>query len=76
MNSRERVIRAIEFAGSDRVPIMHRTLPGAFKRYGRKLEELYFKYPSDILLSPILQAPFSFTNPAREGSGLGRVVDL
>ena len=75
MNSRERVIRAIEFAGPDRVPIMHRTLPGAFKRYGGQLEDLYARYPSDVLLSPTLRAPFSFTNPAREGSGVGQVAD-
>jgi len=76
VNSRERVIRAIEFTTPDRVPVMHRTLPGAFRRYGRKLEELYAKYPSDVLLSPTLRAPFNFVNPAREGSGVGRVADI
>jgi uroporphyrinogen-III decarboxylase len=76
MDSRERVIRAIEFTGPDRIPVMHRTLPGAFRRYGRKLEELYAKYPSDVLLSPTLQAPFSFLNPASEGAGAGLVTDI
>lgn len=41
MNSRERYSRAIKFARPDRVPVMHRTLPGSFRTYGRKLEELY-----------------------------------
>lgn len=47
MDSRERVVRAIEMTGPDRVPITHATLPGAYKRYGRKLDELYERYPSD-----------------------------
>ena len=49
MRSRERVIRAIEFKEPDRVPITHATLPGAFLRYGEALEELYARYPSDVL---------------------------
>lgn len=52
MDSRERVIRAVERTGPDRPPVMHRTLQGAFRRYGRRLEELYARYPSDVLLSP------------------------
>ena len=49
MNSRERVIRAIEMTGPDRTPIMHDTLPGAFARYGEALEGLYHKYPEDVI---------------------------
>ena len=48
MNSRQRVVRAIEMTGPDRVPIMHCTLPGATVRHGRALEELYERYPDDI----------------------------
>jgi uroporphyrinogen decarboxylase len=36
-------------AGSDRVPITHAALPGAFARYGAALEELYRRYPSDVV---------------------------
>ena len=48
MDSRERVTRAIEMTGPDRVPITHATLPGAVKHYGKTLEALYTRYPSDI----------------------------
>ncbi len=49
MNSRERVIRAIERKGPDRVPLTHATLPGAVTQYGAALEELYTRYPSDVV---------------------------
>ena len=49
MNSRERVTRAIEFRGPDRVPITHATLPGATWRYGAALDELYARYPADVV---------------------------
>ena len=49
MPSRERVIRAIEMTGPDRIPITHVTLPGAFTRYGRALEALYARYPADVV---------------------------
>ena len=49
MNSRQRVVRAVEMTGPDRVPIMHDTLPGAFTRYGEALEGLYRKYPEDVI---------------------------
>jgi len=49
MNSRERVIRAIEMSGPDRIPIVHSTLAGAFTRYGERLNGLYMKYPSDVI---------------------------
>ena len=48
MKSRDRVIRAIERSGPDRVPLMHDTLPGAFARHGQALEDLYRKYPDDV----------------------------
>jgi len=75
MNSRERVIRAIEFAGPDRVPIIHRTLPGAFRVHGEALETLYERYPSDVMLSPTRRAPFAFGGQIGEGLVGERVID-
>jgi uroporphyrinogen decarboxylase len=49
MSSRERVIRAIERGGPDRIPLTHATLPGAVVRYGEALAELYRRYPSDVV---------------------------
>ena len=49
MNSRERVMRAIEMSGPDRVPLTHVSLPGAFDRYGTALHELYRRYPADAI---------------------------
>ncbi len=49
MNSRERVQRAIRFEGPDRVPVNHHTLIGAWLKYGDRLEELYARYPADIV---------------------------
>ena len=74
MNSRERYRRAITFAGPDRVPIMHRTIPGAFRRLGKPLEDLYARYPSDVLLSPSSRAWFAFKRGVAEGSGALRGV--
>jgi hypothetical protein len=37
MNSRERVIRAIEFESPDRIPIMRAFLPSAIRRCGEKI---------------------------------------
>ena len=48
MNSRERVIRAIEFEAPDRVPVTHSVLPAALMRYGEKLERVFRDYPSDF----------------------------
>ena len=53
MNSRERMIRAIEMTGPDRVPVTHATLPGAEARYGQKLQDLYARYPSDVYLTEL-----------------------
>ncbi len=40
MTSRERVRRAIDFAGPDRPPISHAILPSAQYHYGQKLKEI------------------------------------
>lgn len=37
MEPKERVIRAIEFSGPDRPPVMHWTLPGTYRAYGAQL---------------------------------------
>jgi len=49
MKGRERVRRAIERTGPDRIPLTHATLPGAVSRYGEALHELYRRYPSDVV---------------------------
>jgi len=49
MSSRERVIRSIERTGPDRVPLTHATLAGAVARYGQLLDDLYQRYPSDVM---------------------------
>jgi len=67
MDSRERYERALTFQGPDRVPLMHRTLPGAFREHGQALEELYARYPSDVLLSPKGRAEFGFFDQRRGG---------
>jgi len=48
MTSRERVIAAIEFSGPDRVPHRNAFLPAVFRKYGRKVEELLRRFPSDF----------------------------
>ena len=65
MNSRERYIRALTFDHPDRVPIMHCTLKGAWLAHGRALEELYARYPGDVLLSRRSRGPFAFTGSER-----------
>jgi len=47
MTSRERVRRAVEMTGPDRIPITHVTLPGAFTKHGGALHDLYARYPAD-----------------------------
>ena len=49
MNSRQRVRRAIEMRGPDRVPIVHGTLAGAISRHAGALEDLYRRYPQDAI---------------------------
>ena len=75
MNSRERVISSLEFAGPDRVPVMHRTLPGAFRVHGEALGILYERYPSDVMLSPTRLAPFGFAGQIGESLMGERVID-
>ena len=74
MNSRERVIRAVEFDSPDRPPVMHWTVPGAYRVHGSKLETLYERYPSDVLLSPLTRGTFSFAS-ARSEAKAGLIED-
>ncbi|MCL6518773.1 MAG: hypothetical protein K6T99_02995 [Armatimonadetes bacterium] len=48
MNSRERVIRAIEFKGPDRVPLLHAVLPAAIIVHGQPLLELLDEFKDDF----------------------------
>lgn len=48
MNARERVIKAIEFEGPDRVPNGCYALPGALHKYSEKLVNLFQRFPSDF----------------------------
>jgi uroporphyrinogen decarboxylase len=48
MDSRERVFRALERTGPDRLPIFQQLLPGAKVKYGGRLEALLRRYPTDF----------------------------
>jgi len=48
MNSRERVIRAIEFKGPDRVPLLHGVLPAALLKHGQALVDLLYEFKDDF----------------------------
>lgn len=48
MDSRERVIRAVEMRKPDRVPILHEYLPAAMFRHGQRLVDLLARYPNDF----------------------------
>ncbi len=48
MTSRERVRRAIDFTGPDRVPLFHGVLPAAIIKHGRPLIDLLEEYRSDF----------------------------
>jgi uroporphyrinogen decarboxylase len=53
VNSRERVTRAIEFAGVDRAPIMHAVLPAGWFRHGADLHAILSRYPRDLATQSI-----------------------
>ena len=72
MNSRERYRRAITFTGPDRVPVMQRTLPGARRKHGEALRDLYARFPGDVLLSPATGGWFAFRRGVGESSGARR----
>jgi uroporphyrinogen decarboxylase len=49
VNSHERVRCAIDLHPPDRIPLTHATLPGAYVRYGERLDDLYRRYPADVI---------------------------
>ena len=57
MTPRERVVRAIEFGGPDRIPIHHYIMPGAFHQYGQKLVDLLNGVPDDFGVTPFEVPP-------------------
>lgn len=68
MNSKERVIRAIEFDGPDRIPHKHSFRFATMDKYGADFERLLGEYPSD----------FRENMPTRdtlEGAGRGSQTD-
>ncbi len=48
VTSRERVTRAVQFDGPDRLPILHGVLPGARWRHGQALEQLIDECTDDF----------------------------
>lgn len=52
MDSRERVIRTLDFNSPDRLPVDIWTLPGTKLKHGKKLDDLYEKYPIDFASIP------------------------
>lgn len=48
MNSRERVIRTIEFKKPDRIPISHSIALTCYVKYGEGLAQILKKYPDDF----------------------------
>lgn len=82
MNSKERMIRAITMTGPDRIPRRSATWPGAYKRYGRALVELYRRYPTDLVFvrsrderEQAELAPVGETRVDRWGARWGRASD-
>jgi len=53
MTPRERVTRAIEFSGPDRIPVHRYVFPGAFYRHGQKLADLLNRWPDDFGAGPV-----------------------
>jgi uroporphyrinogen decarboxylase len=48
MNSREKVVRAIQFQKPDYLPVSHAILPSAQYRYGKKLSEIINSFHEDF----------------------------
>ncbi|AKJ63704.1 uroporphyrinogen decarboxylase family protein [Kiritimatiella glycovorans] len=47
MNSRERMIRAFEYTRPDRIPVVYHPSPAGLYVHGRKLLDLFNRYPPD-----------------------------
>ena len=48
MNCRERVLRAIQFQGPDRIPFSYSVIPPELFKYGQRFIDLCKKYPNDF----------------------------
>ncbi len=64
MDSRERVVRAIEMTGPDRLPIFHSALHGFTARYPREWRTLRDRYADDF-------AATGFKEPEEFGAAIG-----
>jgi len=52
MNSRELVIKTLEFNRPERIPRQLWTLPWAEERYSMEIKKIHDNYPDDIIISP------------------------
>lgn len=68
MNSRERVIRAIEFKGPDRVPLLHGVLPAALLKHGQALVDLLNELKNDFGVTWGMPKREDITGPYAEGT--------
>ena len=68
MNSRERVIRAVEFRSPDRVPLLHGVLPAAILEHGRALVDLLCEFKDDFGGQWKALKPEDVTGPYAEGT--------
>jgi len=68
LNSKERVLSAIEFDGPDRIPNMYSYRTATLTKYGRDFRDLLNRYPSDFYHP-------KRTKDSLEGSDAGAMVD-
>ncbi len=64
MTPQQRVIRAVEFGGPDRVPVHRYIFPGAFYRHGQKLVDFLNQLPDDFGVGQVQMPP-----PPRDTNG-------
>jgi len=68
LTGRERVIRAIEFKGPDRVPLLHGVLPAAILKHGQPLVDLLNEFKDDFGGNWKVIKPEDITGPYAEGT--------
>ena len=66
MESKERVIKTLEFGNPDRIPVDIWVLPAARLKYGKDLDDLLLKYPIDFY-SPVFRDPLMDERHFRKG---------
>ena len=54
---RDRVLKAMTFGSPDKIPLTHSYLPAALHEHGRKIIELFEKYPNDFFPASIIKIP-------------------